>query len=182
MRTIGLLLILAGGILVGLGQTRRPHGVALELGGKIGLIAGLTYEYRFADDRFGIGAGLGFANFERTKLVNNQPGGGSAGTRSELNLSTPLYGFASLGKGVHRLHVPLVLTGLHGVSRTRDNNGRTTAAYQGNLAVAAGAGYEYWGERWVFRATPYLGYLVAGDPGIVTGGFPWFGLTAGRRW
>jgi len=154
----------------------------VEVAGRVGLIAGLTYEYRFQDDRFGLGAGVGFAHWERNQTLRPLPNGEfETGNAQNVYFSTPVYAFASLGKGAYRLHLPLNLLLLHQSSRTKFPGEPGSLRHRVDMAGMVGAGIEYLGERWILRATPYAAYLFTGDNFLVNGFFPWFGLTAGRR-
>ena len=160
------------------------HSLQLEVAGRIGLIAGLTYEYRLSDDRFGLGTGLGFANYERNEAIRVLPNGEfEAGQAQNLYFSTPVYAFASLGKGAYRLHLPLNLLLLHESSRLEFPGESRINDYRKDLVGMLGVGFEYLGERWLLRATPYFSYLFSRQTQyfLFDDFFPWFGLTAGRR-
>ena len=140
----------------------KKNAIISELAGKSFGYFDISYE-RYLSERFHFGGGIGLSG--RDHLYYN------GGMFTRTNFTIPLYGAYAFGQKKH-----------HAISEL----GTTIRGYTGpngslNLDgqfLFISFGYEYKGEKFIFRAPVYLAYVGSNEffPPVM----PWFGLSFGR--
>lgn len=151
------------------------HDLSLELGGKSLLWGSLNYEYHLGQSPFGIGASLGLSHMEFSQ-VDPLPG---PYRYNEVIFPNSFFASGTWG-ATHRFHANLGLTLQYTIIRTRPQLDPSIDEFSVLAAPFVGAGYEWRGERWFFRAMAYGLYLGRRNSGIFPALLPWGGLSLGR--
>jgi len=139
----------------------KKNAIVLELAGKSFGYFDISYE-RYLSQKFHIGGGIGMSG--RSQLYYN------GGMFNRYNFRIPLYGAYTFGQRKHHLISEFgtslrVLTGPNG-----------TVSLDGQFLFIS-FGYEYKGEKFIFRAPVYLAYV--GSTNFLPPVVPWFGLSFG---
>jgi len=140
----------------------KKNAVVLELAGKSFGYFDISYE-RYLSDRLHFGGGIGISG--RSQLYYN------GGMFNRTNFTIPLYGAYAFGQRKHHVisEFGISLQGFTGPNGTVSLDGQY---------LFISVGYEYKGEKFIFRAPVYLAYVGSNEffPPVM----PWFGLSFGR--
>jgi hypothetical protein len=140
----------------------KKNAVVFEALGKSFYYFDISYE-RNITEKFHIGSGIGFAGVSHLYY--------SGGDFRKVNFSIPVYAAYSFGQKKHRLISEAGIsiwgeTVLNGFVRLSD------------VIPFVSAGYEYKGEKYVFRVPVYFAYVGRNEffPAVM----PWLGVSFGR--
>jgi hypothetical protein len=140
----------------------KKNAIVLELAGKSFGYFDISYE-RYLSERFHFGGGIGMAG--RSQLYYD------GGMFHRYNFRTPLYGAYTFGQRKHHLISEF------GTSISWFTGPNGTVNFDGQFLFIS-FGYEYKGEKFVFRAPVYLAYV--GSNNFMPPVMPWFGLSFGK--
>jgi hypothetical protein len=140
----------------------KKNAIVLELAGKSFGYFDISYE-RYFYERFHFGGGIGISKKDHLYY--------DGGMFTRYNFTIPLYGAYSFGQKKH-----------HAISEF----GTTIRGYtapNGSVSIDdqflfISIGYEFKGEKFIFRAPVYLAYIGRNE--FFTSVVPWFGLSFGR--
>ncbi len=159
-----------------------PAILNIELLGKSVVFLNATYEHNF-NRNIGIGIGLSFTMAQSgtiTREVNYQTPDQYTedGKYIDLAGTIPIYLITKQGKGKHRLIQQIGVTTMISLFHNRYPSG-TEIHNETKVIPFASIGYEYEGERVVFRLPIYIGYI--GDEGFFPAVVPWVGVSLGVK-
>jgi len=160
-KLIPLFLLLSAICLSGFSQYKK-NAVVFEVLGKSYYYFDISYE-RNVTERMHIGSGIGFAGIHHLYY--------SGGDFHEVNFSIPIYVAYSFGQKKHRL-ISEIGTSIWG------NTTPHSFLSLSDVIPFISAGYEYKGEKYVFRVPVYFAYV--GKNEFFSSVMPWIGVSFGR--
>ena len=140
----------------------KKNAIVLETAGKSFGYFDISYE-RYISERFHLGGGIGMSG--KSNLYYN------GGMFTRRNITIPLYGAYAFGQKKHHFISEF------GTSVRLFTGPNSTLNLDGQFLFVS-FGYEYKGEKYIFRAPVYLTYVGSNEffPPVM----PWFGLSFGR--
>ncbi|MCB0706613.1 MAG: hypothetical protein KDC34_14965 [Saprospiraceae bacterium] len=146
-------------------QPDKPNVLSLEFFGKSAYYFDLNYSRKLTD-HFQVGAGVGF---HQSRIIRD-----SEGDYRIFDLSLPIFGTLVVGEGHHHMISEFGTTlGLHfgGFSPRNGFSG---------LTPFFSVGYEYEGEKFLFRFPLYLAFI--GESEFLRPVMPWLGISVGLQY
>jgi hypothetical protein len=139
----------------------KKNVLVLDLAGKSFFYFDISYE-RYLSEKFHLGAGAGLAGFS-TLYINSEE------SFKEYNIRFPLYGAYAFGKRKHHVISEFGLT--------LDCIFSSPLSSVSSIWPFISIGYEFKGEKIIFRVPVYLGYIGENEwyPSVM----PWAGVSIG---
>lgn len=158
-------------------ETSDKHSISIELLGRSLIFGSVNYEYTL-NPKLSVGAGLGFAAFQKGDITRNVVGMNEIGKYFDTSTSQFVFANYFIGKKKHK---GIITSGLTNFMSTSKNTYPTekVRSIENTFRWNAGLGYQYSGRSMFFRITGYAINLPESDlfPKLV----PWAGLSTGLR-